>query len=167
MALLTGSKASQSQAADAGIEFVHLHECEHEVAKEEVVPASAVCAHLFQPTGECGIGTTGKPNEHRHVHAFRQKPKHKLDLFGGAFQVIEGGIDATGEDFGTRLTFEALNTVVRTIPDEGMKGVVGYATIVARQIGACISPRINQLLASAPAFALAVRANVALGMQRV
>ncbi len=113
------------------------------------------------------IRTTGKANEHGHVHAFGQKPEHEFDLFGVAFQVVERGIDATGEDFGAGLALEALNLVMRPIPDEGMKVVVGHATIFARQIGTSKSARIDTFLASAAAFAFGVGTNVGFGTQPV
>lgn len=47
--------------------------------------------------------------------------------------VVEQGIDATGEDFGTGFTLAALNAVVRTVIDEGIVSVVSYATVVSAQ----------------------------------
>ncbi len=112
---------SGRRRADAGVEFVHLHERKHEVAKEEVVPILTMMTHPLKPTSDGCIRVTRKANEHGHVHAFRQKPEHEFDLLGVSFQVVERGVDATGEDFGAGLALEALNLVVRTIPDEGMK----------------------------------------------
>ncbi len=44
-----------------------------------------------------------------------------------------------------------------------MQGVIGHATVLALKIGARKSARIDDFLASAPAFALGVWANVGLG----
>lgn len=56
--------SSGSRGADAGVEFVHLHEREHEVAKEEVVPRLTVAAHPFEAAGEGCIRVTGETNQH-------------------------------------------------------------------------------------------------------
>jgi hypothetical protein len=133
------------------------------VAKEEVVPILIVTAHLFQPTGERGVRTTNKANEHGYIHAFRQKPAHEFDLLGVAFQVVQRGIDATGEDFGAGLALEALNAVVRTIADEVVEVVVGHATVVALKIGASKSARTDTFLVSTAAFALGIRTKVSFG----
>ena len=81
-------------------------------------------------------------------------------MFRAGFEVVERGVDATGEDFGTGLTREALNPVVRTITNEGVKVVVGHTTIRTIRIGASKSACDDRFLTSAMAFAFAIRANV-------
>jgi hypothetical protein len=84
-------------------------------------------------------------------------------LLGVGFERVERGVDATGEDFGIRLTLETLNPVVRTVADEGMQTVIRHATIVAAKIGASKAAGIDVLLVSTPTFALGVRANIGFG----
>jgi hypothetical protein len=88
-------------------------------------------------------------------------------LPGVTFQVVQRGVDATGEDFGAGLALEALNPIVQTIADEGMEAIVGHATIVARQIGASIPARTDSFLASTVTFPLGIWTKVGFGTQLV
>ncbi len=67
MALLTGSKVSQSQPGsgcgrtDAGVEFIHLYEREDQVTEAIVVPTLRVVAHAFEPTSPGRLIQRGCP----------------------------------------------------------------------------------------------------------
>ncbi len=95
-----------------GVEFIYLHERQHEVAKEEVVPCLTVATYAFEPMREGGIRVTGEANQHRDINALSEEPENEFNLFRVGFEVVARGIDATSEDFRAGLAPEALNTVV-------------------------------------------------------
>ena len=59
-----------------------------------------------------------------------EKPEDKLDLFGTGFQIVQRCVDPAGEDFGTSLALEALNAVMRAVPNQRMNRAVGHTVIV-------------------------------------
>ena len=50
-------------------------------------------------------------------------------------EAIEGGAPAAGKAFATSLAFELLDTVAAAIADEGVKGGIRVAPIVAQGLG--------------------------------
>lgn len=152
--------AGGSSGADTGVEFVHLHEGEGQIAEEIVVPTLTVRARPFKPTSESGIGVTGETHEDRNIDAFCQKPEDKLDLLRVGFEIVQRGIDTTRKDFGAGLAFKTLNAMMRTVPNAGMKWVVGDPTIQTVKIGASKSAGSERFLASTATFVLSVRANL-------